>query len=73
MVDFDNNCIWVLLLTEAVGSLLPNAAREKLLVEKPEFVEDALDLLFSCTNREEIINATLEWIRTMPMGIISLG
>ena len=64
MVDFDNNCIWGPLLTKAVGSLLPNAAREKLLAEKPEFVEDALDLLFSCTNREKIIKATLEWIRT---------
>ena len=63
MVDFDNNCIWGPLLTKAVGSLLPNAAREKLLAEKFEFVEDALDLLFSCTNREKIIKATLEWIR----------
>ena len=60
MVDFDNNCIWGPLLTKAVGSLLPNADREKLLAEKPEFVEDALDLLFSCTNREKIIKATLE-------------
>ena len=64
MVDFDNNCIWGPLLTKAVGSLLPNAAREKLLAEKFEFVEDALNLLFSCTNREKIIKATLEWIRT---------
>ena len=64
MVAFDNNRIWVPLLTRAVGSLLPNAAREKLLAEKPKFVEDALDLLFSCTNREKIINATLEWTRT---------
>ena len=64
MVDFDNNCIWSPLLTKAVGSLLPNAAREKLLAENPEFIEDALDLLFSCTNREKIIKATLEWIRT---------
>ena len=64
MVDFDNNCIWGPLLTKAVGSLLPNAAREKLLAEKPELDVDALDLLFSCTNREKIIKATLEWIRT---------
>ena len=52
VVDFDNNRIWVPLLTQAVGSLLSDAAREKLLAEKPGFVEDALDLLFSCTNRE---------------------
>ena len=64
MVDFDNNRIWGPLLTKAVGSLLPNAAREKLLAEKFEFFEDALDLLFSCTNREKIIKATLKWIRT---------
>ena len=68
MVNFDNNCIWVPLLTKAVGSFLPNAAREKLLAEKPEFIEDALDLLFSCTIRKEIINATLEWIRTMTIS-----
>ncbi len=68
MVDFDNNRIWVPLLTKAVGSLLSDAAREKLRAEMPEFLEDALDLLFFCTNREEIINATLEWIRTMPIA-----
>ena len=68
LVDFDNNRTWVPLLTQAVGPLLPDAAREKLLSEKPEFVEDALDLLFSYTNRENIIKETLEWIRTLTVA-----
>ena len=54
MMDFDNNHIWIPLLTEAVGSLLSEAAQEKLLAEEPEFYEDALELLFSCTDREKI-------------------
>lgn len=64
MMDFDNNHIWIPLLTEAVGSLLSEAAQEKLLAEEPEFYEDALELLFSCTDREKITSATLDWIRT---------
>ena len=64
MLDFDSNCTWVPLLTNAIGSLMSHAARERILAEKPELIEDALRLLFSCAKRERIINATLKWIRT---------
>ncbi len=64
MLDFDSNCTWVSLLTKAIGSLVSRAARKRIHAEKPEFVEDALGLLFSQTKREKIINATLKWIRT---------
>lgn len=62
-VDFDTNHLWVPLLTDAVGSLLSDSAKAELEAEKPQFVEDALRVLFSCTNRYEIIHRTLEWIR----------
>ena len=64
MLDFDSNCTWVPLLTNAIGSLMSHAARERILAKKPELIEDALRLLFSCAKRERIINATLKWIRT---------
>lgn len=63
LVDFDNNRIWVPLLTQAVGPLLLDAARERLLADKPRNAEDALRLLFCCTSRQEIVKATIEWIR----------
>ena len=64
MLDFDSNCTWVPLLTNAIGSLMSHSARERIRAEKPELVEDALCLLFSCTKRERIIDTTLKWIRT---------
>lgn len=64
MLDIDSNCSWVPQLTNAIGTLMSHAARERILAARPELVEDALDLVFSQTKREEIVNATIEWIRT---------
>ena len=63
-LDFDDNRAWEPLLTAAVGDLISEPVVEQLVAAAPEFIEDALDLLFSYTNRKEIIEATLVWIRS---------
>ena len=64
MLDFGDNRAWGLLLTAAVGDLISESVVDRLVAAAPEFVEDARDLLFSCTNRRAIIEATLVWIRS---------
>ena len=64
MLDFDDNRAWGPLLTAAVRDMISEPVVERLVAAAPEYVEDALDVLFSCTNREEIIEATLVWIRS---------
>ena len=63
-LDFDDDRTWGPLLTAAVGDLISEPVVEQLAAAAPEFVEDARDLLFSCTNRKEIIEAALVWIRS---------
>ena len=65
-LDFDDNRAWGPILTAAVGDLVSEPIVEQLVAAAPEFIEDALDLLFSYTNRKEIIEATLVWIRSTP-------
>ena len=67
-LDFDDNRAWEPLLTAAVGDLISEPVVEQLVAAAPEFIEDALDLLFSYTNRKEIIEATLVWIRSTPIA-----
>ena len=64
MLDFDDNCAWGPLLTAAVGDLISESVVDRLVAAAPELVGDALEVLFSCTNRREIIEATLVWIRS---------
>ena len=67
-LDFDDNRAWGPLLTAAVGDLTSEPVVEQLVAAAPEFVHDALDLLFSYPNRKEIIEATLVWIRSTPIA-----
>ena len=61
--EFDDNRTWGALLTATIGDLLSESVVEKLVSAAPEYVEDARDLLFSCTDRERIVDAALAWIR----------
>ena len=63
-MDFDDNRTWGPQLTATVGNLLSESAVETLTTAALESVEDACDLLFSCTERERIVGATLAWIRS---------
>ena len=50
-LDFDDNRAWGPLLTAAVGDLISEPVMEQLVAAAPEFVHDALGLLFSYPNR----------------------
>ncbi len=64
-MDFDDNHTWGPQLTDAIGDLLSTEAVETISKAAPKYVEEAYDLLFSCTNREKIVKATLTWIRSI--------
>jgi len=64
MIDFDNIDDWEPELTTALSLYVPNFVRQKLAAVAPHYVEDAQDLLFDLTVRDEIIDATLAWIRS---------
>ena len=67
-MDFDDNSTWGPQLTAAFGNLLSTQAVETLTAAKPEYIEDAYDLLFSCTDKQQIVDATLAWIRSMKVA-----
>lgn len=64
MIHYDEIDDWVPSLNAAVGSLVSGKVRSALMQAQPECVEDALDLLFELANRDAVIDATLEWIRS---------
>ena len=68
MLDFDDNSTWGPQLTAAFGNLLSTQAVETLTAAKPKYIEDAYDLLFSCTDKQQIVDATLAWIRSMKVA-----
>ena len=64
MLDFDDNRTWGPELTGVLGGLLTDGALDRLAAAAPQFVEDARDLLLSCADRGQIVDATLSWIRS---------
>ena len=64
MLDFDDNRTWGLLLTDAVGGSILESVPDRFIAAAPELVEDARDLLFEWIDRDSVIDATLEWIRS---------
>ena len=62
VLDFDDNRAWGPLLTAALGDLISESVEARLMDAAPECIEDALDVLFSCTDCQEIIEVTLDWI-----------
>jgi hypothetical protein len=64
VLDFDEIDDWAPELALALSATVSSAVGQQLRHAAPEFVEDARDMLFDLTNRENIIDATLTWIRT---------
>ncbi len=64
MLDFDDNRNWTSPLTVALAHLVSETVVERLVAAAPEFIEDAFDLLLACTNRERVIHAAVEWVRS---------
>lgn len=63
IIDFDTND-WMLPLKGELGSLLPQNIGSVLRDSKPEFVEDARDVLCdAASDPEALIDRTVEWIK----------
>ena len=65
VIDFDNIEGWEPLLSERLKPLVPTAAVDKLLNAAPKTIQDALDLLLNSTCRKAVIDATVEWVRSV--------
>jgi len=63
MIDFDGIDDWAPELSDALSRCLPHDFKRRLDEATPEYVEDALDLLFEAAGRDAVIDATLAWIR----------
>lgn len=61
-IDFDEIDDWAPKLAATLSLHVPASVAPKLVSATPQYIEDALDLLFELTDREAIINATLAWI-----------
>jgi len=63
LLDFDSIDVWFPLLTSVLDPQLPPDIGDRLERAKPEFIEDARDLVFQLADRERIIDAVIDWIR----------
>lgn len=63
LLDFDAIDVWHPQLTHVLSALLPADIETQLIVAKPEFIEDARDLVFQLGEPAKIIDATIDWIR----------
>jgi len=64
MIDFDNIDDWAAKLGAAVAPWIPASARSRIRKATLEYVDDTLDKLFDLTDRDALIDATLNWIRS---------
>ena len=60
--DFDDSRNWTSLLTATLADLASETVIAKLVAAAPECVEDAFDLLLTCTDRERVVDAAVGWI-----------
>ena len=65
VIDFDNMDEWEPLLSERLNTLVPTAVVDKFRIAAPETIQDALDLLLDSTCRKAVIDATVEWVRSV--------
>jgi len=63
MIDYDDIDVWGSCLSEALVDVVTPFARASVASSNPTYIEDARDHLFSVADREQIIAATLEWLK----------
>lgn len=59
MIDFDEIDDWAPELSDVLSQCVPHTFERRVADAAPEYVEDALDLLFESTVRDAVIDATL--------------
>ncbi len=65
LLDFDDIDTWKPQLTYALGGQISESVVNQLIAAKPELIEDALDHLFTLTNKKMIVDRTLTWIQSI--------
>ncbi len=63
-IDFDEIDDWAPPLRSVLKVFLPPDIENILVSRRPEFVEDALDAIFEVSDRNAIIDTTLDWVRS---------
>lgn len=61
-IDFDKIDEWRGDFRESISPHLPADIENILRLAKPEFIQDARDILYDASGRDQIIDATLNWI-----------
>lgn len=64
LIDFDDIDQWELDLAAVLHRLLPKSIGPAIAASAPQYVGDALDLLFNMSDRDAVINSTVNWIRS---------
>ena len=64
MMDYDAIEDLASSFSEAIGGQLPRDVAGHLVARAPEFVEDAVDALFEISDRNAIIDTTLDRVRS---------
>lgn len=64
MVDFDDIDEWAPQFSAALRPHVPDSVFVRLATATTEYIDDSRDMLLKLTDRDEIIEATLRWIRS---------
>lgn len=64
LIDFDDIDQWEPELTAVLYPLLPESIDQAMAASEPQYVEDALNLLFNMSDRNAVIESTVNWIRS---------
>jgi hypothetical protein len=68
VLDFDSIDHWAPTLAAALRQHVPDSLEQILTTTKPEYVEDARDMLFDLADRDAIIDAALHWLRSTTLA-----
>ncbi len=64
LIDFDDIDQWGADLAAVLHPLLPESIGLAIAASTPQYIEDALNLLFDVTDRNAVIDSTVNWIRS---------
>jgi hypothetical protein len=64
MIDFDEIDDWAPGLQDALKDCVSPAARRAVVESRPKYIEDARNTLLEVADRDAVIDATLEWLRS---------
>ena len=64
LIDFDDIDQWGTELSAVLHPFLPASIASEMVASAPQYVEDALALLFTLLDRDTAIDTTVNWIRS---------